>query len=365
MRSLVYLLTGALALACQNAPGETNAQSQSTLSGSLSRVWTKKDDKLTAPVWLGNEDKGALIMPLWRGAATGIEDHLFTPPDGDCTDTRGLMRVDWNSEENTVRYQLKFKKVPVHPSVHRTEGVDYFPNPIYGAPKDFEDGGYRFWTLLTAITGVTVRFYYDFTTLKYIGSEYDFPEGPPPAIGLDLPVFTLFTTHLIFPEEDGSMYKEYTVPYDAVTVEGGAYSFAYATYIPLDLCQAHPVQPTLGQLRTWVGPWLPPEEAPTWRDVLKNAPAFDLTADENKPFPETNGFEPYVFSGIAFLGNNPNFQGGVPNGYRASLPSLILQVAPGIRPIEGGNGPNCKPTLIDPHVTAPRFCEMQASGGAQ
>ena len=131
----------------------------------------------------------------------------------------------------------------------------------------------------------------------------------------------------MFAERDGSLFHEYTVPYDRPTVEGGAYSFGLAAFIPLDLCEGHPVQPTLGQLRPWVSPWLPPD-APgyqlSFRDMLERGLVFDTTVDEKKPFPATNGFEPYVYSGVAFIGNEPVFQGGVPNGYRNSLQSLIL-----------------------------------------
>lgn len=85
--------------------------------------------------------------------------------------------------------------------------------------------------------------------------------------------------------------------------------------------------------------------------------------DENQPFPETNGYEPYVFSGVAFVGNQPAFQGGIPSGWRNNLASVILQVAPGIRPLEGGNGPGCHSSVVDPHIEAPRFCELSRQGG--
>lgn len=336
----------------QEAAGEKRA-----LTGSLDHPWNPEDERLSAPVWVGDDEEGALIAPLYRGAAVAVEDFVYVPPDADCTDARAVMRIDWSKRHNQVHYQIKFKKVPLHPSVHRTEGVDFFSNPAHQSPKDFDDGGYRFWTILTAQTTASAKFYYDFATLKYIGSEYDFPSGPPLAIPISIPVFTLFTTQLFFPEPDGSMWKEYTVPYDHVTVEGGSYSFAYSTFIPLDLCEGNPVQPTLGQLRPWVSPWLPPERGPSWKEVLQGAPAWDTTVDENKPFPETHGYEPYVYSGIPFIGNATAPQGGIPNGWRTHLPSVILSVAPPLRRIEGGNGQGCRSFVVDPHVTAPRFCE--------
>src|SRR5262245_18653575 len=85
------------------------------LDGSLTRGWTAADEEIRVPIWLGDEDHGALVMPMWRGAAAGIEDYIFTPKDGDCANARALFRLDWNVATNTVRYQLKFKKVPVKP----------------------------------------------------------------------------------------------------------------------------------------------------------------------------------------------------------------------------------------------------------
>jgi hypothetical protein len=143
-----------------------------------------------------------------------------------------------------------------------------------------------------------------------------------------------------------------------VTSEGGAFAFAYTSFIPLDLCESNPAQPTLGQLRPWASAWQPPALAPSWREVLHQAPAWDTTVDENKPFPETAGFEPYVYSGIAFIGNATAMQGGVPNGAVIHIGSLVLQVAPPLRPIAGGNGRGCQPFVVEPHVTAPRFCEQ-------
>lgn len=337
------------------------------LAGALTPGWTERDEAMLVPVWLGGDDRGALLSPLFRGTAAGIEDYVFTPPDGDCKNARGVLRIDWDKAANTVRYQLKLKKVPVRPEVHRTLGVDFFPDPYHPAPKDFVNGGYRFWTILSA-QGLLNDFYYDPATLLFLGSQWDFPAGPPAgAIKISVPVFALQSTQLLFANRDGSLFHEYTVPYDRPTVEGGAYGFGLATYIPLDLCEGNPVQPTLGQLRPWASPWLPPGTPGyelSFRDLLKRGLVFDLTVDENKPFPETHGFEPYVYSGIAFIGNETVFQGGVPSGYRNDISAVILQVAPGITPLEGGNGPGCRSHVVDPHLHGPRLCGFPAPASA-
>ncbi|HEX9940413.1 MAG TPA: hypothetical protein VGG03_00235 [Thermoanaerobaculia bacterium] len=363
---VLKLFTCAILLATPLAAEAPRAERPApALDGALAPGWTQADEDMLVPVWLGDDDRGALVSPMFRGTAAGIEDYVFTPPDGDCANARGVFRIDWDKQANTVRFQLKYKKVPVRPAVHRTEGVDFFSNPHHDAPKDFVNGGYRFWTIITQ--GGINDFYYDARTLLFAGSQWDFPGGQPAGtIRVSIPVFALQSTKLMLANRDGSLFHEYTVPYDRPTVEGGAYSFALAAYIPLDLCEGHPVQPTLGQLRAWVSPWLPPGTPGyefSFRDILKRGLVFDTTVDERKPFPRTNGFEPYVFSGVAFIGNETVFQGGIPSGYRNSLQAVILQVAPGIVPLEGGNGPGCHSFVVDPHIHGPRFCEMPQLGG--
>ncbi|HYV50236.1 MAG TPA: hypothetical protein VFA20_35520 [Myxococcaceae bacterium] len=295
---------------------------------------------------------------MYRGASDGIEDYIYAPPDGDCENARGVFRIDWNSKQNVVKYQLKYKKIPPHPSIHRTEGVDFFPNPAHLAPKDFDNGGYRFWTILAAQSFLN-DFYYSATTLDFVGSQYDFPAGQPPGtIKVQIPVFGLLTNHLMFPEEDGSLFREWTMPYDKVEVEGGPWSLGIATYIPLTLCEGNEFQPISGQLRPWAGPWLTHDQLNmSWGDMLKRAPVFDTTVDENQAFPDFFGYEPYIYSAVAFMGNQPAFQGGIPKGWRNNLASVIQQVAPGIRQLEGGGaGPGCTPFVLDPHIHGPNRC---------
>jgi len=46
------------------------------------------------------------MSPMFRGTAAGIEDYVFTPDDHDCQNARGVFRIDWDKQANTVRYQL-------------------------------------------------------------------------------------------------------------------------------------------------------------------------------------------------------------------------------------------------------------------
>ncbi len=323
--------------------------------------WTALDEALIGPVWAGDYDEGSVYTPLWRGASSGIEDFVYAPPGGDCRGIKGTVRVSWSKAQNRVHYLLKLRGLPTHPSVHRTEGVDWWPDAFHQAPKDIEDGAYRFWTIFTNTRIASL--YYDAQSLDLLGSEFEFPSGPPPgSIAISVPVAGLFATERLHPDENGFITHEYDLRYDRVTVEGGTFSVAYDAFPPLNLCQGFPPLPSRGQQRPWVSHWQPASAGPSWADVLRAGLSFDATIDETRLYPGFGDYFPYVHSGVTFTGNAVVVQGGVPNGWRVSVPSLIQQVAPVIRPVEGGNGGACRSYVNDPHVDAPFFCRMAPGG---
>src|SRR5262245_59438328 len=116
MRLPLCLAAAFLVVGCRASDSKLGAR-ELAIEGSLAHPWTRVDETLVAPIWLGDPERGALIAPMFRGASDGVEDYIFTPDDGDCQNARGVMRIDWDRRANTVRYQLKYKKVPVHPAV--------------------------------------------------------------------------------------------------------------------------------------------------------------------------------------------------------------------------------------------------------
>jgi hypothetical protein len=324
--------------------------------------WTGVDDALVAPVWTGDYAEGSVFAPLWRGASSGIEDFVYAPPGADCRGLKGTILVEWSKTQNRVHFLLKLRGLPPHPSVQRTQGVDWFPDPFHQAPKDIADGAYRFWTIFTNTRIASL--YYDAQTLDLLGSEFEFPSPPPGSIPISIPVAGLFATQRMRPDKNGFIIHEFDLRYDRVTVEGGTFSVAYDAFPPLNLCQGFPALPSRGQQRPWVSHWQPASAGPTWADVLRAGLAFDTTIDETQVYQGFGDYFPYVHSGVTTLGNAVVVQGGVPNGWRLSIPSLIQQVAPVLRPIDGGNGAACHSYVNDPHVDAPFFCRM-AQGGDQ
>lgn len=118
--AVVVLVAAGCPVAIGAAEETAASSSELALDGALTPGWTQADEDVLVPVWLGDDDRGALVSPMFRGTAAGIEDYVFTPADHDCQNSRGVFRIDWDKQTNTVRYQLKFKKVPVRPEVHRT-----------------------------------------------------------------------------------------------------------------------------------------------------------------------------------------------------------------------------------------------------
>lgn len=175
--------------------------------------WTEADDALAGPVWAGDYAEGSVYAPLWRGASSGIEDFVFAPPGGDCRGLKGTVRIDWSEAQNRVHYLLKLRGLPAHPNVHRVEGVTWFPDPFHMAPKDIEDGAYRFWTIFTNTR--VAALYYDAQSLDLLGSQFEFPSGPPPgSIPITIPVAGLVASVRMRPDPDGFIVHEYEIRYD-------------------------------------------------------------------------------------------------------------------------------------------------------
>jgi hypothetical protein len=322
------------------------------------KQWTRADDEIISAIWLGDDDKGTLYAPLWRGAFPGVEDYVYAPSDHDCTKAKSTLRIDWNRATNKVDILIKGRAFPRRPDVRRTEGVDWFPDPFHNAPKDIHEGGYRMWMLMGSPTR-QAGFFYDPTTLQLKGSDFDFPNGPPPGLIRNaFPVISMSGSTLFDPDSQGFVVHEWKTAYDHVTVESGTYGRAWGTFVPVDLCQAAPLQPGISQLRPYASPWQPLNTAPRWDEMLHAGLGFDIQIDERTdPNDQYGGNLPYVFSGISYLGNMTALQGGVPNGHANSILAAFQNVAPAIFPVPGGNGRDCRPYLHEPHVTAPRFCE--------
>lgn len=354
----------------------------SYLAGPAATRWTDADCRLIAPIWTGDDNKGQLFAPLWRGVDAGIEDWVLPVPQGSPTDPKGTVRIDWDKTTDTISYTIKLHHVPVSPLVRRIDGGDpeisdpadprhFIPPPqanwwfnkFHSAPKDLpvnpsHGTAYRLWTIFTTFNTRTTPFFYDSRSLMLLGSILDFPGGPPPgSIPVGIGVGQFVASSLIYPGADGSAVRQYTVGYRQVTTEGGFFGNVVGGFVPHNLCRSNPFQPALGQLRQYDSKWQPPSQAVSWDVILHNGLLFDLTVEEGRPDVPPGGNDQnlvYISSGVAFLNNAPSVQGGVPWGWHLSLPAAIQNVQPSIFQVSRLDG-----FVSSPHVTAPLFCQGQ------
>jgi hypothetical protein len=149
--------------------------------------------------------------------------------------------------------------------------------------------------------------------------------------------------------------------YDHISAQGGFYSMSVASFPPPDLCHANPAAVEKTNLRAYASPWQPPAVGLSWREVLHRHPLFDLNVEETGAFPDTHGQLPYIYSGIAFVGNTAGTPGGVPNGWTNNLMTAFRNVSPTYQPTPGGNGRNCIAFLNNPrNNVAPNYCALAA-----
>jgi hypothetical protein len=82
----------------------------------------------------GTTERGSITVPLNRGGIAPFELTVAATPNN-CT-THPVVTIDWVQSENTVHLHLLGQGVLTpHPTVMRTLGVDYTPNPFFPEPQ--------------------------------------------------------------------------------------------------------------------------------------------------------------------------------------------------------------------------------------
>ncbi|MEZ4439726.1 MAG: hypothetical protein R3B72_11595 [Polyangiaceae bacterium] len=297
------------------------------------------------PYLVGDVDEGEYVSRLHRGAV--VPDELLVMPTGDNCQSYVDAKVSWNKQENWVKLHLVGDNaLTPHPTVERTEGVDYFPNPFMPEPEDFTNGRYQFWFI---ILGEPIDFYYDPLTLDLLGSEHDFNTPPVGVITLHLPVGYAMASNFFQPDQNGDLDYQETFAYDAM-VRGDLPQFAHvaATYIPHNLCTAHPFRYEQTTTRPY-SVTRPAAEALTFEDYLRSGMFFDLTIEP----PQYASFPPRSTNAATFS-QNPAVGGGIPNGWSLDIEAVFANLAPPIRPWEGAGA--CQPWLKPQRIRSFNQC---------
>lgn len=303
-------------------------------------------DSSVRPRSSGTFHKGSLTMPLRRGGATPFETFLPALPSN--CQAEMTVTIAWDEQNNRVHARLEGKHVLVpHPTIRRTLGVDFFPNPLWPEQKDISNGRYLFWILSPA---QMITFYYDSATLDVMGSEFEYPTPPPGAIPLTVPGVKLFPSPFFQPDDDGNVDVEWSFAYDNV-VRGDLPQFAHSFYTapPANLCVANRFRYDLSTTIGYTSPARPAAEAMSFSDYLRNGLIFDITVEppDYATFPPVAG-QTSFYSGATVVG------GGIPRGWALDLDAVFMNNAPPIKPFAAAD--TCHDYFVPRHNPNINFC---------
>lgn len=294
----------------------------------------------------GTFHKGSLTIPLHRGGATPFEAFLPALPSN--CEAEMMFTLTWDEEANRVHARLTGKHVLVpHPTIRRTQGVDFFPNPIWPEPKDIVNGRYLLWILSP---DRMITFYYDGVTRDVLGSEFDLPTPPPGATTLSLPSIKLVPSPFFQPDAEGNVDVEWSYAYDNM-VRGDLPQFAHSFFTPppTNLCLANPFRYDQSTTIGYTSPARPAAEAMSFSDYLRNGLIFDITVEPPKyfTFPPTAGQ-------TSFYSNATVVGGGIPKGWSLDLDAVFMNNAPPIKPFAGAH--SCRDHFVPRHNPNLNFC---------
>lgn len=285
-------------------------------------------------------------MPLHRGSAVAFETYL--PPLPSNCEGELVVDLSWDEEENWVKVKLKGEHVLTpHPSIQRTEGVNFFTNPFFPEQEDFDNGRYLFW-ILSPAPMITV--YYDGVTLDMLGTDNEFSTPPPNSIPVQAPGIKLFPTPFFQPDENGNVDFEWTFAYDHC-VRGDRPDLAHLlnTYPPSNLCLANPVRYDLTTTRPYVSEPRPASEALSFSEFLRNGLIFDTTIEPPDYYTEPpRAHQTSAYSGMTLNG------GGVPRNWALDLDAVFMNNSPPIMPSPFAG--TCVDSYVPNHIKNINFC---------
>jgi hypothetical protein len=294
----------------------------------------------------GTFHRGSLTMPLHRGGATPFEAFLPALPSN--CEAEMTITLTWDEQANQVHARLTGRHVLVpHPTIRRTQGVDFFANPLWPEQKDITDGRYLLWILSPA---QMITFYYDGATQNILGSEFEFPTPPAGAIPLTVPGLKLVPSPFFQPDAEGNVDVQWSYAYDSM-VRGDLPRFAHSFYTapPANLCLANPFRYDQSTTIGYTSPARPAAEAMAFSDYLRNGLIFDITVEPPHyvTFPPVAG-QTSFYSGATVVG------GGIPNGWALDLDAVFMNNAPPIKPFAAAH--TCRNYFVPRHNPNLNFC---------
>lgn len=204
-------------------------------------------------------DKGSFDLDLHIGFSAPNEVAIEEPSMCGAT---AKARVKYDKARGFVELEAWFSKgaLPYKFSYTRTRDIS---TPYNQHPMSIQDGKWQLW-FMGALQGKEITFYYSLFTLQLLGSEFDFPGGPPPnSIPVDVPVAQMMCTPIFEGKPDGSAHVKFRYDYAQLRDDRGT-AGAFVTFLPLNLCEPD-------RLQAWYhNGGLPLSEALSFDDVLKS-----------------------------------------------------------------------------------------------
>lgn len=174
-------------------------------------------------------DEGDLFIPMQVGAGPN-ELAIETP---ELCDGEAWVKIKYSKKRNKVTVKIHATGMPYRPSYTRGRDVSTAVNHHL---MTVEDARWQLWLFGDLLMRDTI-FYYDALTTDLVGSEYDFPDGPPPgAFPVVIPAARLWGTPLWEGDPDGNVDVELDFDYDRM-IDGDGGNGTIGAFVPPRLCE--------------------------------------------------------------------------------------------------------------------------------
>lgn len=254
-------------------------------------------------------DEGEFTVSLQPGSGP-LEVFIRTP---EMCQGEASVTYNYSKSENKVRVRAQFTDLPYQLDYTRTSDVS---TPFNIHPVSIEDGKWQIWTIGNDL-GVIILAYYDALTLDLIGTEFEFPDGPPPG-SITIPVqgSHLICSPIFEGNPDGSADFEWEWDYDQM-IDAAGNGGTLSTGLPVSLCNPDKI------VVYYKNGGVEPSQAMSFDDVLKSVHQGNFmvaTSLEPDPKPE------YLYSRdnlmVAHIGTYPMT---IPKGYSIEMNSRTLR----------------------------------------
>lgn len=328
LRSTVLGLGAACSLAAcslDKASDETASLGASVLNLSAPPVLASGRSTIEGRYVYAPPDEGEFTMHLNLGGAGAGEMVIVEPSmiNGDAQ-----VRFVYSKKKNLVEMTAKFKGLPYRPSYKR----EFDPtSPFNKHFMEVKNAKWQFWLIGTTFGRQREDLYFDATTLKFLGTRYDFvPIGPKPApapgsfFTVQAPVVQMLCSPLFEGKPNGEGEVKFRFRYDRLEDAAGTPGTIYAL-TAFDACKPDHYDPY------WTNSRLPDEKYMTWDTVLQSIWNGENFAVAMSAEPDPKPVE-LAYRDNTFLGWTGYYPAEIPKGLMANnkTGTILGPVTPGV-----------------------------------